>query len=483
MKKIQKIVILLFMGLHLSAGAAMPSKEVIDGVRKSIVTINARVPVSAYSATGSWTGTGFIADDKNGFLITNNHVVGRASIGTYFVTFHNGQQTEAKLVYYDQYVDIAVLKIDPKTLPKEHKVIEFTDEKPKLGTEVFVVGNTEGQGFSFHSGYLSELFNINGEMPQGSYVINMNSAGGSSGSPILNKDNKAIGVLYGGGKSYCIALKGEYARYILKSLQNDTPPVRKHIGVITELYSLDKAVKHRNFSEQEMNNYIKEFPNARNRVMAVKSIINGGSAAKELMAGDILWKINGKKIGADLAMLDLAMSQSAEDKVSITIIRDGSEKVVEISLYDIESHKVKKIWDFAGGLFFEADDFLAAKYGIKLGKVSLVNVQTGSSFSSIKQAFMQNNKNIYRVLINSINNIPVNSLADMQKLANDAVAKKYIQIQYQNFQPYYPNFGLANGGFLSVHELLSEDITFDSIDTKPRLLEYDNASYEWIVGK
>ena len=70
----------------------------IDKIRKAIVTIHSRVPVSAYQNTGSWSGTGFVVDNQKGYLVTNNHVVGRASVGTYFVTFHNGQQTEAKVV-------------------------------------------------------------------------------------------------------------------------------------------------------------------------------------------------------------------------------------------------------------------------------------------------------------------------------------------------------------------------------------------------
>ena len=60
----------------------------IEKIRKSIVTINSRVPVSAYQNTGSWSGTGFIVDGKKGFLVTNSHVVGRVSVGTYFITFH-----------------------------------------------------------------------------------------------------------------------------------------------------------------------------------------------------------------------------------------------------------------------------------------------------------------------------------------------------------------------------------------------------------
>ncbi len=481
MKFIKNIIILAVCCVYLTANASVQDKKSIDKVRKSIVTITSRVPVSAYSSTGSWTGTGFIVDSKNGFLITNNHVVGRACTGTYFVTFHNGQQAEAKLAYYDQYVDVAILKIDPKDLPVEFEVVEFTSKKPELGTEVFIVGNSEGQGFSFHSGYLSELFNINGEMPQGSYVINMNSAGGSSGSPILNKDNKAVGVLYGGGKSYAIALKGDYVQYILKYLQDGKDPKRKHIGVITELYSLDKATKHRSFPKGKMDSYIKEFPNARNRVITVGSLIPGSPAEGKLKAGDILWKINGKKINADLALLDLEMSASDSASANITVIRNGSEIDIEIALYDINGYKVKKMWDFAGGIFFESDDFVAAKYGIPLGRVALTNVQNGSSFSSIPQAFYQNNKSNYRVLVKALNKKLVRSLDDMRNISLNAIKSKYVHLEYKNYQPYYPDFQLLNGAFLSVQEDLMQDIMFDSIDTKPRMLKYNPTKFEWEV--
>ncbi len=326
----------------------------IEKIRKAIVTINSRIPVSAYMNTGSWSGTGFIVDGQKGFLVTNSHVVGRVSVGTYFITFHNGQQAEAKVVYYDQYADFAIMQIDPKAFPTEFEIVEFTNEIPKLGSDVFIVGNTEGQGFSFHNGYLSDLYEINGEMPQGSYVINMNSTGGASGSPILNIENKAIGVLYGGGKTHSLALKGEYVTHVLKELQADKiHPSRKHIGVITELYSLDKAVKHRNFSKEEMSNYIKDLPDARNRAIIVRKVLPGGTAEGKILPGDILWQVEGKQIGADLCLLDLALSNSTSDKVKLTIIRNGKKLEQEVKLYDLETNKISKMLDFAGGLFFE----------------------------------------------------------------------------------------------------------------------------------
>jgi S1-C subfamily serine protease len=451
----------------------------IDKIRKAIVTIHSRVPVSAYQNTGSWSGTGFVVDNQKGYLVTNNHVVGRASVGTYFVTFHNGQQTEAKVVYYDMYADFAVLKIDPKDFPKQIEKVEFTDKIPKLGSDVFIVGNTEGQGFSFHNGYLSDLYEINGEMPQGSYVINMNSTGGASGSPVLNNDNKAVGVLYGGGKTHSLALKGSYVQYVLRELQSGkSSPSRNHIGVITTLYSLDKAVKHRSFSKEEMDKYIKKWPDARNRVVSVRTVLPGSTAESVIYPGDILWEVKGKQINADLTVLDHAMNEATEGKIKLTVIRNGKKLEKEVKIYDLEKNKISQMLDFAGGIFFEADDFSAAKSGVPLGSVAIANVQTGSSFSSIPEMFVQDYKNVYRIVIKSLARTVINSLDDLIAATNQAIKEKYVNLEYRNYQPYFPQFG--DRGFISSHEDLMQDITFDSIDTKPRILKFNTKSNEWV---
>lgn len=479
MLKILKVfaVIVFFISSNTNAKDKI---ENIDKIRKAIVTINSRVPVSAYQNTGGWSGTGFIVDDKNGYLVTNNHVVGRASVGTYFITFHNGQQAEAKVAYYDMYADFAILKVNPTDFPKEIEHIDFTDEMPKLGTDVFIVGNTEGQGFSFHNGYLSDLYEINGEMPQGSYVINMNSTGGASGSPVLNSDNKAIGVLYGGGKTHTLALKGSYVQHVLAELKTGKQtPTRNHIGIITTLYSLDKAVKHHGFDKQEMEKYIKESPDSRNRVIIIHSILPGGTAESTLKPGDILWEIDGKKIAADLTIFDLGMNNAKSNKISLTIIRNGQKLTKNIKLYDIEKNKVSRMLDFAGGLFFEADDFVTSKSGIPIGSVALANVQTGSSFSSIPEMFVQNYKSIYRIWIKSLNRTNISNLSDLISVTNKAISDKFINVEYRNFQPYYPSFA-PDSGFISAHKNLMQDITFDSIDTKPRILKFDKQKSEWV---
>jgi S1-C subfamily serine protease len=221
--------------------------KILENVRKAVVTIDARISISAYKDTGNMKGTGFVADKNNGLIVTNAHMVTPASIGSYFITFFNGQQTEAKLLYYDSWQDYAILKIDPANLPSNSTEILFSKDVPKLGQDVFIVGNNEAQDFSVHTGYLSNLYDINGEMPQHTFIVNLNVSGGSSGSPLVNAKGEAIGLHYGGSQTYGMSLKGSYVTHALDALKKGELPKRQHIGIISNIYSLDKAVNHRNF--------------------------------------------------------------------------------------------------------------------------------------------------------------------------------------------------------------------------------------------
>jgi S1-C subfamily serine protease len=479
MLKIIKVFTASLIFIISSASAEVAKIKDVEKIKQAIVTISSRISVSAYEDTGNWYGTGFITDIEDGIIVTNAHVIGRGAVGTYFVTFHNGKQAEARPVYCDSYVDFAILKVEKSELPTEVQKIEFTDKLPKVGDDIFIVGNAEGQGFSLHSGYLSDLYDINGDMPQGSYVINMNTTGGASGSPILNDENKAIGVLYGSGQTYALGLKGSYPQYALKPLKLGKEPSRRHIGVMTELYSLDKAIKHREFPKIEAQQYLKKFPDARNRAVAVYTVLPGSTAESIILPGDIIWEIDGRAVSSDLTVLDDAMNMATKDQVELVIYRNGEKLKKAVKLYDINKNKVTKMLDFAGALFFEADDFVASKSGIPLGSVALANVQTGSSFSVIPEMYVQNYKNIYRLVIKTINGHQIQSLSDVIKAMDTAIEQKFISVSYKNYQPYFPKFG-GDRGFISSHEDLVEDITFDSIDTSPRLLKFDEVTSRWV---
>lgn len=450
--------------------------EVVAKAKKSIVTIQSRVSMSAYKSPGSWSGTGFIVDKKSGFIVTNAHVVGRGAIGTYFVTFDSGQQAEARLAYYDVWQDQAILKVDPLDVPESADEILFNSDEPSLNQAVFIIGNNAGQEFSVHNGILSNLYDINGEMPQHSYVISLNAAGGSSGSPILNLKGQAIGLNYGAGSTFAIALKGGYVTKVLDALKAGRAPKRQHIGVICQLYSLDKAVKHRNFPKAVMDQYIKDFPDTRNRVLMVSKTLNSSPAFNELKPGDIIWAVNDKAVSASLYILDNAMD-NAKESVKLTIYRNGEKLDKVVKVYDVEANKVSRMLNFAGATFIEADDYCSDKSGIKIGGLMVANVQTGSSFSSIPLSFTQDDRQFYRLAISSMDSVPLSGIDDLIKVLPNLIAKKFITVDFKNRQPLFQPF---DNILLSDHADFSSDLTLDSIETKPRLFKYDAQKMEWL---
>lgn len=452
----------------------IPEKTLVKA-KKAIVSIDTRISMSAYHKIGNFKGTGFVVDKNNGLVVTNAHVVGLGAIGTYFVTFHTGQQAEAKLVYYDLWQDQAILKIATNSIPQDIEEIAFSKKPVQLNQDIFLVGNNEGQGFAVHRGSIANLYEINGEMPQSSYVINLNVVGGSSGSPVLNISGEAIGLHYGGGQTFGLALKGAYVTKILEAIKDNKQPTRKHIGVVCESYSLDKAVQHRNFPKDIMNQYINEMPDSRNRVVAVQYVIPGSPSENMLQPGDILWAINDKRINADLYIFDSIMDNSA-DNVKITIYRNGKLLDQTINLYDIESHKIDQMLHFGGAIFFQSDDHSSAKSGIPLKSLTIANVQNGTSFSTIPWCFIQDDRAFYRLTITSIDGHPTPDLKSLIDIVPQLIAKMFIDVKLKNYQPY---FGFSNA-LISSHSDLATDITLDTIDNKPRVMKFDRNRFEWL---
>lgn len=477
MKFFTKLAILLvFFPIFSFASDIKP--EVLENIRKGVITIDSRISISAYQDKGNFKGTGFIADKKDGLVVTNAHVISPASIGIYYVTFFNGKQSEAKLLYYDSWQDFAILKIDPKEFPEEAMDIPFSKDKPKIGDDVFIVGNNEAQGFSFHSGYLSNLYDISGGMPQRTYVVNLNVSGGSSGSPLVNLKGEALGINYGGSKTYGLSLKGDYITYALEAIKKGRVPTRNHMGAMTKIYSLDKAVNHRHFPKDKMEAYIKKNPDYRNKVIAVDYTLNNSGAKDKLMPGDIIWEVNGKKLGPDLFLLDDEMNNSKIGYVNLTIYRDGKDMSIDVPLYDVMDYQVSKIIDFAGAIIFKADDFSAAKTGVALGDVGFVHVKQGSGLSKIPTYVVFRDQLSYRLKIDKLNKKKVTDLDSVTKILPKVVKEKFITIDYTNYQPYVEGY---NTTLQSGHNFMSSDITLDALDVKPRIMEFEFDKGEWKV--
>ena len=134
-------------------------------------------------------GSGFIIN-KNGTVITNNHVINNAED----IVIKVGEKDyKAKVLAADTLMDIAVLKIDSSDV---FQPVQFGDsDKARVGDWVVAIGNPFGLGGTVTSGIISaKNRDINltryDELIQTDASINQ----GNSGGPLFNLDGDVIGI-------------------------------------------------------------------------------------------------------------------------------------------------------------------------------------------------------------------------------------------------------------------------------------------------
>ena len=197
-------------------------------------------------------GSGFIID-KDGYILTNNHVVERADKIT--VTLSDNSEVEAKLIGADPKSDVALIKIDvDHTLP----TVNLGDsESLEVGEWVIAIGNPFGLSQTVTVGVVSAKGRSRVGINEYENFIQTDAAinPGNSGGPLLNIHGQVVGInsaLYsrtGGYMGIGFAIPINMAKSIKEQLQNNGKVTRGYLGVgiqdvdegLAESFGLDKS--------------------------------------------------------------------------------------------------------------------------------------------------------------------------------------------------------------------------------------------------
>ena len=283
------------------------------------------------------TGTAFVykTDDKYGYLLTNNHVVSGGDKITLVMT--NDEEVEAKVLGGDDYLDLAVIRVDKSKITLVANI--GSSENMKLGDTVFTVGSPMGYDYrgSVTSGILSgkdRMVSVSVSNTSSSdwvmrvLQIDASINPGNSGGPLLNVNGEVIGVcsmklvddeIEGMG----FAIPIEYAMSHVSTLERGKTIEWPMLGI--EMANVtDTALLYRN--RIILDNDITE------GVVIINAVEGTGAADAGLKKGDIITKINGKKV-KDYAYLRYELYQhQAGDTIEITYIRDKKENTVKVKL-------------------------------------------------------------------------------------------------------------------------------------------------------
>ena len=136
-------------------------------------------------------GSGVIYDARQGFIMTNSHVIEHAEQIT--VTLTDGRQLEAKRVGADTDFDLAVIKVEAEDLTS----IPFADSRElQIGDFVLAIGFPTGMGQTVSSGIVGGLHRNNVGLEQYENFIQTDAAiyPGSSGGALVNLEGDLVGI-------------------------------------------------------------------------------------------------------------------------------------------------------------------------------------------------------------------------------------------------------------------------------------------------
>ena len=307
-----------------------------DTIASSVDKIyDAVVTVSNYTSALSSLGTGFVykTDEHYGYILTNNHVVSGAK--TIKVTNTQDVTVDAVLLGSDEYVDLAVLRVDKSFVLK---VAELGDSAAlKIGDTVFTVGTPVSVTYAgtVTKGIISgKNRTVSVTLESGSDfmmdVLQTNAAinPGNSGGPLVNINGEVVGIntlklvqdeIEGMG----FAIPIELVVSVLNNLESGTEIKRPLLGVslidATNQYSL---YRYQIFLNKDYTN----------GVVVVEVEINSTAKEAGLQSKDVILKINNIEI-KDLAHFRYVLYKyNIGDTITIEYERNGEVKTTSVKL-------------------------------------------------------------------------------------------------------------------------------------------------------
>ncbi|GMW07401.1 MAG: serine protease [Nevskiales bacterium] len=272
------------------------------------------------------TGSGVIVDAKNGYILTNHHVVENAD--EIEVILYDNRSLKATVVGSDQGTDIAVLKIEK---PSELTQISLgNSDQVLVGDFVVAIGNPFGLQHTVTSGIVSAL-GRSGISPDGYEDFIQTDASinpGNSGGALVNLNGDLIGInsaifsSSGGNIGIGFAIPVNIAKSIMSQILEFGKVQRGLLGVSISDFNAETA---------------KAYGVDAHEGALVQEVVPGSAAEKAgVKVGDVILAVDGEAItGASKLRATIGVKRRGE-KVSLEVLRDGNRRTLAATLDERE---------------------------------------------------------------------------------------------------------------------------------------------------
>jgi serine protease Do len=271
-------------------------------------------------------GSGVVVS-ADGYILTNNHVVGGGDTKVNVVT-EDGKTYTAKILGTDPQTDIAVLKVEASGL----RPIPMGDSASlEVGEWVLAVGNpfSEALGHTVTAGIVSAKGRSNLNLADYEDFIQTDAAinPGNSGGALVNTRGQLVGIntaivsRSGGYQGVGFAIPVNMARNVMDQLVKNGKVVRGWIGI----------------SIQDFTPELAEGMGLEGKEGAIVAEVVPDSPAMEagLKQGDVIVAVDGRKVASNTELRNRISATSPGTKVTLTLIRDGKERSVDLTLGEL----------------------------------------------------------------------------------------------------------------------------------------------------
>jgi serine protease Do len=264
-------------------------------------------------------GTGFFIS-PDGYVVTNHHVV--KSSRTAEVSTVDGMNYKAQVVAGDPSSDIALLKVDGHS---DFPFIKFADKVPRIGDQVFVVGNPFGLGGTVTAGIVSGLGrNIGSNSYDDLIQIDAPINKGNSGGPSFDLAGDVIGVNTmifspsGGSIGISFAIPADTVRNVVSQLKETHAMSRGWLGA--ELQPVTSGIAEATGLKQPLGAIVAETK-------------PGGPAADSgILVGDVITSLNGDAIKDSFELSHRLAAIAPGELVDLGVMRDGRKQTLAVTL-------------------------------------------------------------------------------------------------------------------------------------------------------
>lgn len=307
-----------------------PSENINAVTAVAKKTMSSVVGITTVVVTRDWiweraeegVGSGVIVDSR-GYILTNSHVIGDGNAKSINVLFENGETLAGEVLWYDQMLDLAVVKAEGIDL----QVAEMGDsDNLEVGELAVAIGNPLGLDFqrSVTSGVISGLhrsiridqYNVIEDLIQTDASINP----GNSGGPLLNSQGQVIGIntakiQTGEGLGFAIPIN--LVKPIVEEVIQEGEFNSVYIGFTGEAVEV--------FERKVGVNLSIEYG-----VVVLEVIPESAAAEAGLKSLDVIIEIDGIPIESMTSLRKMLYNYRIGDNAILKIIRDGQQMEVEI---------------------------------------------------------------------------------------------------------------------------------------------------------